>query len=355
MRSIFETVETGERSAAMIKLFQQKRWFIFPYLFPGVLSLLLAIPIVRAAPTNDLRLIGFREFITQPPPYVEARIDQYIPGFATNQYLVRWQKNAGLCAKYLLPPKKDIKEWGLLPQHYRIVISRFHQVYYYVNQNTFLVATNTSNTFDVSPFNIYENTFFTGFALLLNLGNTMMRGGGYHWIKGKLVGTNDFTGCVVIGTPKEVEGKRIKSIVFQCIRPGILKKDAIPMMHNYFYENKRFPNLPSRVEIHGSMPMTIFLKWLEISSKPKGAERFRLRLEDFWDRVKYYEVLHNNQYITIVLTNNQISFRKASPRRISRPLYKNYRWVVLLVLSITVFLPLIWIAAGIIKKRKNTE
>lgn len=333
----------------MVKLFQQMFRFIFPYLLQGVLSIFLAIPIVRAAPTNDLRLITFQQFIQHRPAYVQGVVQDRVVGLSTNIYFIKWQQNAYFYGK--MPKKfhsmdwpKDIKEFGSIE-------TRWNNEYWRVHDNAFEAWTNHGNPNEMKLFLRVDNEYIP--ATLLNLGQNGIRIHDMHWENGQFVGTNQTEGFVLRGTPIFNSQGKISIIYWQRIPRGWFKKKPPKQIWRYFYEDNQFPNLPSRIEYKtANLQGEIRIHWIALSSYPRSREEFALRLEDFLPRVEVFITPSNNVMVSYLLKEGQ-SFTWKPPKPKPKP-KKAYKTFLIILVIVIISLPLIYLMSNALKRKSSS-
>jgi len=337
----------------MVKLFQQMFRFIFPYLLQGVLSIFLAIPIVRAAPTNDLRLITFQQFIQHRPTYIQAIM--YDITLATNVSYIKWQPNACFLGTIWnhVPPWEKAKVWPSKLTDFEAVDARWENIYWQYANTLFYTWTNHGDSTEQWDHKILRKAkvIRLDFWQLLNLGQIIAPPENLVWEKGILVATNQESKFVAKGVPQWDANGRVTTVQWTVKPFGWFHKKESQFTVRLFYEDPNFPNLPTRAISDAIPGLTkyINIRWIELSSRPHSIDEFRLRVEDFVPQVQQITTIKGDHYVSIRLKDRHVIAWREKPKVPERPRFKVLSVLVIGLLFVASLALVLW---GWWKKRK---
>ena len=166
-----------------------------------------------------------------------------------------------------------------------------------------------------------------------------------------LIGTNRQQKLMVKGhIVRKDERNRIKEIRLEKVQLGILKKQLKPLKIFYFYEDDRFPYLPTRIEtIADNMKFRKSIRWIELLDRPKGRDAFVVPVQRLAPLIEQVTTVSNGVYVTVKLQESKVVLHYPTHLQKKYPLLK---YPLFRIISLIGFLLLLGVPVIVIVKRR---
>jgi len=334
--------EEGKRQAG--RRIVARRGFVSRWVNVGGFLLLFvwAFPVFA----RDLHQLTFREFLEHRPAYIEAALVSSVIGLpgGTTTYYIRWQMNAGF---YAVMPGDRLAELSIQRDPKWFAQNGFvgfwwNDEFYYVNLPDYSAWTNRNATpedIELSPMGNVRGIEESCLPKLFNLGIQLVPPGELIFQDNMLIGTNRQQKLMVKGhIVRKDERNRIKEIRLEKVQLGILKKQLKPLKIFYFYEDDRFPYLPTRIEtIADNMKFRKSIRWIELLDRPKGRDAFVVPVQRLAPLIEQVTTVSNGVYVTVKLQESKVVLHYPTHLQKKYPLFRMIGLIgFLLVLGVPV-------------------